>query len=281
MEFRVRLAQITPTLGDVEANLERHLEIIGDAESADIDLVVFPEMSLCGYHVRDLAAEVALVDGSPQLGALAAATTKTSAVVGYVAESLSYELHVAAGYFDTGNLLHVHHKIYLPTYGMFDEQRYFANGHHVRAFDARLAPMGMLICEDVWHPSNPYILAHDGAQVIVVIANSPARGPRDGSWDTAEAYEAMLRTYAELFGCYVIFVNRVGYEEGIHFWGGSRVIAPSGAEAARAPLGEEALVDATIDLEQVRLARIATPLLADENLDLTIRELKRIRDERA
>jgi len=280
MAFRVRLAQISPVLGDVKANLERHLQVIEEASGAGIDLVVFPEMSLCGYHVRDLAAEVALVRGSPELGALAAASGEISAVVGFVEELPAYELCVAAGYFEGGSLLHVHHKVYLPTYGMFDEQRYFANGSGVRAFASRLAPVSMLICEDIWHPSAPLIAAHDGAQVLIVIANSPARGPRDGSWDTEAAYDAMLKTYAELLCCYVVFVNRVGFEDGVHFWGGSRVLAPDGAVTARAPTGEEALVDATLDTNAVRSARVAAPLLADENLDLTIRELTRIRDER-
>jgi NAD+ synthase (glutamine-hydrolysing) len=280
MPFTVRLAQISPILGDVQANLERHLRIIEEAAGAGVDLVVFPEMSLCGYHVRDLAAEVALRRDSPELGAIAAATQGISAVVGFVEELPGFELCVSSGYFEGGGLLHVHHKVYLPTYGMFDEQRYFANGSRVRAFESRLAPMAMLICEDVWHPSAPMIAAHDGAHVLIVPSNSPARGARNGSWDTEQAYDGMLRTYAELLGCYVVFVNRVGYEDGVHFWGGSRVMAPDGAEIARAAAGDEAFVDATLDPDEVRRVRIATPLLADENLDLTIRELTRIRDDR-
>jgi NAD+ synthase (glutamine-hydrolysing) len=280
MAFRVRLAQIAPVLGDVQANLQRHLEIIEEARGAGVDLVVFPEMSLCGYHVRDLAAEVALVRGAPELGAIAAQSGEISVVVGFVEELPGYELCVGAGYFEGGALLHVHHKIYLPTYGMFDEQRYFANGLRIRAFTSRLAPMAMLICEDTWHPSAPMIAAHDGAQVLVVIANSPARGPHEGSWDTESAYDAMLRTYAELLCCYVVFVNRVGFEDGVHFWGGSRILGPDGTEIVRAPIGEEGLVDGELDMNTVRSVRVATPLLADENLDLAIRELKRIRDER-
>ncbi|MBM3497372.1 MAG: carbon-nitrogen hydrolase [Armatimonadetes bacterium] len=280
MPFTVRLAQISPVLGDVPANLDRHLELIGRAQADGVDLIVFPEMSLCGYHVRDLASEVALRRDSSELGAIAAAADGVSAVVGFVEELPGYELCVAAGYFEAGGLRHVHHKVYLPTYGMFDEQRYFANGSRIRAFESRLGPIGLLICEDVWHPSAPMIAAHDGAHVLVVIANSPARGPREGSWDTEQAYAGMLRTYAELFGCFVVFVNRVGYEDGVHFWGGSRVISPDGDVLTEAPLTEEVCVEAALDLEHVRRARIATPLLADENLDLTIRELTRIRDER-
>jgi predicted amidohydrolase len=280
MPFTVRLAQISPVLGDVQANLERHLELIRRADADGIDLLVFPEMSLCGYHVRDLAPEVALRRESPQLGAIATAAGRTSVVVGFVEELPGFQLCVASGFFEAGGLLYVHHKVYLPTYGMFDEQRYFANGCAIRAFASRLAPTAMLICEDVWHPSAPLIAAHDGAHVLIVPSNSPARGPRNGTWDTERAYEVMLRAYASLLGCYIVFVNRVGYEDGVHFWGGSRVISPDGEVVVQAPLSEEAFVEATIDLELVRRARIATPLLADENLDLTLRELTRIRDER-
>ena len=281
MVFRVRLAQISPVLGDVQANLERHLELMGEAADAGLDLLVFPEMSLCGYHVRDLALEVARPRGAPELGALAAASQRVSVVVGFVEELPDYQLCVAAGYFEQGHLRHVHHKVYLPTYGMFDEQRYFANGGRIRTFRSQFAPPALLICEDIWHPSTALIAAHDGAQVLIVIANSPARGPGAEGWDTAAAYDAMLSTYAQLFGCYVVFVNRVGYEDGVHFWGGSRVVAPDGKTVVQAPIGEEAFVDATLDLGEVRRSRVAAPLLADENLDLTIRELKRIRHERS
>jgi predicted amidohydrolase len=280
MAFRIRLAQISPVLGDVQANLERHLSLIEEAEEAGVDLIVFPEMSLCGYHVRDLAMEVALTRGAPELGRIAAASQKVASVVGFVEELPAYELCVAAGCFEGGSLVHMHHKVYLPTYGMFDEQRYFANGGRIRAFESRLAPMAMLICEDIWHPAAVMVAAHDGAQVLMVIANSPARGAGQGGWDTAAAYSAMLTAYAQLFGLYVVFVNRVGYEDGVHFWGGSRVVGPDGALAVEAPMSQEALVDATLDLSEVRRARMATPLLADENLDLVIRELTRIRDER-
>jgi len=281
MAFRVRLAQISPVLGDVRANLKRHLEVMEEARGAAIGLVVFPEMSLCGYHVRDLAMEVALRREAPELGALAAASQGISAVAGFVEELPAYELCVSAGYFEQGGLLHVHHKVYLPTYGMFDEQRYFANGASIRAFGSRLGPMAVLICEDIWHPSAVMIAAHDGAQVLVVTANSPARGPGADGWDTAAAYAAMLSTYAQLFSCYVVFVNRVGYEDGVHFWGGSRVVAPDGKTIAQAPISEEAFVDASVDLAEVRRARVTAPLLADENLDLTIRELERVRHERS
>ena len=136
-------------------------------------------------------------------------------------------------------------------------------------------------CEDMWHPSAPMIAAHDGAQVLVVLANSPARGPDNGAWDTEAAYDAMLKTYSELLCCYVVFVNRVGFEDGVHFWGGSRILAPDGTELAKGPTGEEAFIDGELEMNVVRSVRVATPLLADESLDLTIRELTRIRDERA
>ena len=277
----VRLAQMRPVLGDVPRNLARHLELAAAATAEGVDLIVFPEMSLCGYYVRDLAAEVALRREAGELAALAEASRGVSILAGYVDETPEHFLRLCAGYFERGALLATHHKVYLPTYGMFDEERYFAAGERVRAFDTRFARMAALVCEDLWHPSTAYIAALDGAQIILAPANSPARGARGPQWDTARAYEALLSTYALLFGVYVVFVNRVGYEDGVHFWGGSRVIGPDGNALAPPAGPEEETPTVTLDLGAVRRARIEAPLLADERLDLVVRELRRIADERA
>jgi len=281
VSLTVRLAQMRPVLGDVAQNLQRHLELAEAAAAEGVDLIVFPEMSLCGYYVRDLAAEVALRRDAGELAALAEASRKVSILAGYVEETPECFLRLCAGYFEQGALVARHHKVYLPTYGMFDEERYFAAGERVRAFATRFGRMAALVCEDLWHPSTAYIAALDGAQIILAPANSPARGARGPLWDTARAYEALLTTYALLFGVYVVFVNRVGYEDGVHFWGGSRVIGPDGSPLAPPAGAEEETPTLTLDLGAVRRARIEAPLLADERLDLVVRELRRIADERA
>lgn len=279
--FRVRLAQTSPRLGDLPTNTADHLELISRAAGADIDLLVFPELSLTGYYLRDLTCDVALTTDAPELAQIAQAAKDLSVVIGIVEESARFSFHTSSLYLQRGRLIHTHRKVYLPTYGMFDEGRYLSPGHSLRAFDTEFGRMGMLVCEDLWHPILPYILAHDGIHYLIVTSNSPSRGAKPEGIGIAQTYDEMLKTYARLFGIYVVFCNRVGYEDGVNFWGGSRVVAPSGDVVACGPLLERAEVDAEIDPLEVRRARAAAPMLEDDDIHLALRELGRIRDERA
>jgi predicted amidohydrolase len=280
MPFRVRLGQMTPVLGALHANVEKHLQIIDAAVEDGVDLVVFPELSLTGYYLRDLVPEVAVRLDSPTIAALVERSRKISIAFGFVEETPEYDFHIAAAYLEAGEIRHVHRKVYLPTYGMFDEERYFAAGSRVQSFDTRHGRIAVLVCEDIWHPSAPYIASCDRMHHLIVIANSPVRGALIDRPDNPAIYDMMLGCYAQLLQVNVVFVNRVGYEEGVHFWGGSLALSPTGAVLARAPRSEEACVDATLDLAAVRRARAASPMLSEEKLDLTIRELQRIRRER-
>lgn len=279
--FRVRLAQISPVLGDVDANLATHRELARQAAADGVDLLVFPELSLTGYYLRDLSSEVALPLDAPPLESLAELSRDLSIVVGMVEESDRFGFYASALYFERGALLHVHRKVYLPTYGMFDEGRYLSEGRQVRAFDTRFGRLGLLVCEDIWHPVLPVILSQDGMQVLIVPANSPARGATVLGLSIAHTYEALTATYARLFQCYVLLCNRVGCEDGVSFWGGSRVVAPDGELVASAPLLQEALLDAELDPLEVRRARVMAPLVEDEKLELALRELRRVADARA
>jgi predicted amidohydrolase len=271
---------MTPVLGALAPNLEAHHAAIDRAAADGVDLLVFPELSLTGYHLRDLVPEVALRLDSPQVAELAARSERISLVVGFVEETPGFNFHNAALYLEGGEVQHVHRKVYLPTYGMFDEERYFGAGREARTFDTRHGRTGVLICEDVWHPSLPYVCACDGMQQLIVPANSPARGASLEQPASARSYDHMLCTYAELFQCYVCFCNRVGCEEGVTFWGGSRVVAPDGAVVAQAPLLDPAELTVEMDPGLVRRERARTQLLSDERIELTLRELQRIRRTR-
>ena len=275
------LVQLAPVLGEVQANLELHLERIARAREQGAGLVVFPELSLTGYYLRDLVGEVALQASDPVLARVAEASKEVSLVVGFVEESADFRFYNSAAYFEGGKLLHVHRKLYLPTYGMFDEDRYFDPGERMRAFDTRFGRVAMAICEDLWHPSVPYVASQDGAVALLAIANSPGRGIGGRQLDTARAYESMIRAYAQFFQMYCLFANRCGWEEGVTFWGGSMVADPFGEIVARAPDLEEALLRAEVDPLEVRRSRLTASLVGDERLELTIRELERIRRERA
>jgi predicted amidohydrolase len=283
---RIALAQIAPRLGLLEDNLACHHELIGQARAGGAGLVIFPELGLTGYLLQDLAAEVAMRLDDPRLLELAGATADgLSAIVSFVEESADHRLFIAVALLEDGQVRHVQRKLFLPTYGLFDERRFFAAGDLLRATPSRLGVgLGLSVCEDFWHLGVPQLLALDGAQVLVNVSSSPGRdlaALNEAGLGTATSWRGLLRTYAQLTTSFVIFVNRVGVDESISFWGGSEVIGPNGDAIFSAPLYDEGLFFTDIDLADVRRERIALPLLRDERLELAARELDRIISERA
>src|SRR6266540_1518661 len=283
--LRIALAQIAPRLGLLDENLARHHALIEDAREEGAGLVVFPELGLTGYLLQDLAADVAMRLDDPRLTELAASTTGLSAIVSFVEESADHRLFIAAALLEDGTLRHVHRKVFLPTYGLFDERRFFAPGEMLRAVPSRLGlGIGMAICEDFWHLSVPHLLALDGAQVLVNVSSSPGRdlaATNEVGLGTATSWRTLMRTYAQLTTSVVVFCNRVGVDESITFWGGSEVIGPNGRPIFGAPLFDEGLFLADVELSEVRRERITLPLLRDERPELLSRELRRIIGRRA
>jgi predicted amidohydrolase len=278
--MRIGIAQIRPRLGRVDANIETHEIMIHRAREEQVDLLVFPELSLTGYNLLDLTYEVARDPYSPDLHGLAQSAGDLDLVFGFVEQSPEQILYNSAAYISGQNLHALHRKVYLPTYGMFDEARYFGHGLTVRSFPTRFGQMGMLICEDVWHPSTMYLLVQDGAQIIIVLSNSPVRGVDVDGLRSQENWKGILKAQAMMHGSYILFANRVGTEDGVSFFGGSMVVDPFGRIEAEAELLKEDLLVVDLDLDKVRKARFQTPMLRDERLDLTIRELNRIQRKR-
>jgi len=278
--LRIALAQIAPRLGDLEANLARHHELLASARELGAGLVVFPELGLTGYQLQDLAADVAMRLEDPRLAGLAVAARGMSAVVSFVEESPDHRLFIAAALLEDGVVRHVHRKVFLPTYGLFDERRFFAPGDLVRATPSGLGVgVGLAVCEDFWHVSVPQLLAMDGAQLLVNVSSSPGRdlaSTHEVGLGTATSWRTLMRTYAQLTTSFVVFCNRVGVDESLSFWGGSEVIGPTGAGVFAAPMFEEGLFIAEIDLGDVRRERITLPLLRDERPELVVREWDRI-----
>jgi predicted amidohydrolase len=279
MKLNIALAQINTHLGDVEANLEKHLSLIEEARGAGADLLVFPELSLTGYVLQDLAATVAHHPGSddPIFRPLLQASQDLDLMVGFVDEDRRHRFFISAAYLSRGELVHLHHKVYLPTYGLFDEGRFFAWGDAIRAFDTRFGRFGMLICEDFWHASPPYLLWLDGADLFLFASASPGRGlSQEPRLESARWVEHINRAYASLFTAFVAHANRVGFEDGLNFWGGSTVFDPNGELVAKGPYHEEGLTLAEVDLNQLHRTRTRLPLLRDERTALVMRELGRI-----
>ena len=283
--LRIGLGQLAPRLGDLDANLELHRAAMADASRQAVDLLVFPELGLTGYLLQDLNAEVALRRDDPRLLALAADSAGMSVIVGFVERSDDEQLFISAALMEEGELRRVYRKSYLPNYGLFDERRFFGTGTQLRAVDSRLGVrLGVCICEDFWHLPVPYLLALDGAQILVNIASSPGRDVAavvDGGLGTATSWRTIMRAYAQLTTCFVVFVNRVGVEESVTFWGGSQVIDPAGEVVFEAPLLDAGLHVVEVELDSIRRERTALPLLRDERPEFVLRQLERMVREQA
>jgi predicted amidohydrolase len=281
MRITVGLAQIYPRLGDVRANLDKHLAFVEQADQQGVDLLVFPELSLTGYQVQDLVPEVAIraTRDDATFRALLDASAHMDISFGFVHADKRQRFYIAQAYLSQGECLHIHHKIYLPTYGMFDDGRYFDQGTEIRAFDTRYGRFGMLICEDFWHMSAPYVLWMDGADVMIFGNSSPSRGvsaSEGGRLTVARWVELMTQAYGSTFTDYVIMCNRVGYEDGKNFWGGSLIVNPEGEFLTHGLYFDETLITQMIDLNQLHRTRSRMPLLRDERPQLIQRELARI-----
>jgi len=281
MDFSVALVQIKPKLGRVADNLALIQEQVEQAIAQKADLAVLPELALTGYFLKDLVPEVALTLDSPEISALRQLSRRISIAVGFVEVTADYQFYNSAAWFEDGALKHLHRKVYLPTYGLFDEQRYLGRGDRFRAFDTKFGRIGLLVCEDMWHLSAPYLLAMDGATTLVCLSSSPGRGVDEQTLGTATAWRNLTTSTARFLTCRVIYVNRVGYEDGVGFWGGSHVVAPSGEIVAAAPEFEPATLQVALSDAELRRERISSPLVRDENLCITLRELARIDRERS
>ncbi|MBI3522592.1 MAG: carbon-nitrogen hydrolase [Chloroflexi bacterium] len=274
MTVRVALAQCAPALGAFARNVRMHEEWIARARTERADLVVFPELSLTGYYLKDLASEVACEPGDERLAPIARASRDIDVVAGFVERTAAKTLHIASGYWRKGELVHVHRKVYLPTYGIFDDGRYFGPGETFETFESVAGRAGIAICEDLWHVSVPYLYAAAGATLVLAPSASPGRGVAEGGdLGTAASCRLMDQFYAQYLTLYLIFVNRVGHEDGIGFWGGSEIVGPDGHVVARAAEFEEQLLVADLDPDLVARERVRNPLLRDECADLVLRNL--------
>ena len=277
--MKIALAQINTKLGDIHANQKKHLDFIQQAKAENADLVIFPELSLTGYFLQDIVPTVAVQPNSddPIFKPLIEASKDIDIVLGFVDKDKQHRFYIAGAYLSEGKVLHVHRKVYLPTYGMFDEGRFFASGNGVQAFDTPLGRFGLLICEDFWHASLPYLLWMDGADLLIFISASPGHGISDApQFGAAGWVEHATKAYANLFTCFVASTNRVGFEDGLCFYGNAHVHDPRGNLIAKGPKMEETIIFTEIDFNQLRRTRTRLPLLRDERPELIMKELERI-----
>jgi NAD+ synthetase len=269
------IAQFQPKKGDYDGNVSRVTGLVAQAAALEPRprLVCFPETAITGYFLEGGVREHAVTAGrlAADLHRAYGTGAPIDVSIGFY-EVWQNKLYNAAMYVSLGGAVplvrHVHRKVFLPTYGLFDEERFVERGREIRAFDTSWGRVAMLVCEDVWHSMTGTIAALDGAQVIIVPTAPPARGawPRsDGVPGPASAarWERLARDMADEHGLYVVLAHLVGSEGGKQFPGAALLAGPKGDVRARGPVWEEALVVADIDLDDVTRARADMPLIAD------------------
>ncbi|MDD5158428.1 MAG: nitrilase [Sulfuricurvum sp.] len=246
--MKISLIQSAPKLNRI--NLTEVLAIV--ETHSDADVVVFPELALSGYMLQDKLFEDAWrVD---ELEGLAHASQKCDIVIGAALWD-DGRVYNSALYFSEGKLIHIHHKNHLPTYGMFEEGRYFASGDEIRSFKTPQGNAVMVICEDIWRAESIAAIAASEAEIVYVLAASPARDFGENGIGIEAQWNALLTSTALLSHNYVVFVNRVGFEDGLGFWGGSRVISPIGDIEQVLPLFDSAAVSVELNNSLQKVGR--------------------------
>jgi omega-amidase len=239
--MKVTLVQNAPRLN--RTNLQCAIEIV-QAEAKDSDVVVFPELALNGYLLQDKVFEDAWE--LEELSPLIDASRDVDVVIGAAIEQDS-RTYNSALYLSGGRVVHLHHKVHLPNYGMFEEARYFFKGNEIATFDTGHGKAALLVCEDLWRAKTIAALAKKKPDIIYLLANSPARGFAEEGLQIEGQWDALLKSTALLCSAYVIFVNRVGFEDGLGFWGGSRVVTPKGEVEFRLPNFSEQIAATSLD----------------------------------
>lgn len=270
MPFRVACGQFAPFKAEVERNLDRIAEIILQAQEEQVDLLAFPEACTTGYFLEGGVLEASLtIDGLIERleDRLEGKISRPIDVMLGFYQNLGGNLYNSAAYVEIhseGIIAHgVYQKFFLPTYGVFDEDRFVSRGRDLQIFPTRLGRVALLICEDVWHGIMPTLCAVNGAKVLIVPSASPARGFGAADIETHDRYKRLFRAISEEHGIFCVNCQLTGFEGGKGFIGGSMVIDPMGQVIAEAPAGAETLLIAEIDMDLIAIARSQSPLIQD------------------
>lgn len=300
--MKVAVYQTSPILLNLKANLEDVIEKIKDGRNQGAKLIVFPELALTGYFVGQRFHEVALRLDSKEIKQLVDATKGTAAVVGFIEESPSMNFYNSALVAENGKILYTYRKLNLPNYGVFEERKLFASGKHVPVFKLNDFNIAVFICNDLWHPSLPYLGVTQKADIFISIFNS-SQGSMGEEFSNIESWSIINSFYSRIFGVYNICANRVGAEtlkerrssrsdligssepdkeecdeevETYKFWGGSEILNPFGKHLANAELYKPDVIFAEIEKDILRKKKILLPYLRSDDPHFTHRELQRI-----
>lgn len=277
--MRITLAQVDSTLGDIDANVERAGRVLDDGARDSPDVVVFPELYLSGYSLGRVDSDLSMRPDDERIERLAKQAGDKGLLTGFV-EDGSRGLHTynSAVYCESGDVVHVHRKLYLPTYAAFEERKHFTPGPSMRSYLVGEHRAATLVCNDAWQPPLAFLATQDGARILFVPSAS-AQSSFPERYDSKTYWRGITRFYARMFQLFVVFVNRVGTEGDLRFWGGSHIVDPWGEVVAEAAEGEEHVLTVDVDLAEVRRRRRDIPLVKEARLGLLHREIGRLLDE--
>jgi len=301
--MKVVIYQTYPILFDLRANLDDIVKKIHQGRDQGAQLIVFPELAVTGYFVGQRYHELALRLDSKEIQELASATKGTAAVVGFIEESPSMNFYNSALVAVDGEILFAYRKLNLPNYGVFEERKLFSSGKRIPVFKLHEFTIAVFICNDLWHPSLPYLGVVQKADVFVTLFNS-SQGSMGTEFSNIESWEVINKFYSRIFGIYNICANRVGEEawkenvsmlavetaqigvsengirrpqkETFRFWGGSEIVNPFGQQIAKASLNDQDEISGEISRDLLRQKRILLPYLRNDDPYFTHRELQRI-----
>ena len=220
--MRVALSQISPKLS--KDNISLHIKEIKKVKD-DADVIIFPELSLNGYLLMDRVYEDSFK--IEELEVFKELSNEIDIILGCALRE-NHKIYNSAVYFSKGEILHIHHKNILPNYGMFEEARFFFKGQELNSFETNIGKSMVVICEDMWSSNTIDTIVKNRPELVYVISNSPARGFEDDGLEIEKKWKSILKTTALLSGANVVFVNRVGFEDGVGFWGGSMIVGADG-----------------------------------------------------
>jgi predicted amidohydrolase len=276
--MKLGLAQISPYLGDVKRNFDLHLHYIEKSRKKKVDLLIFPELSLTGYTLKDLVEEVAVSPkNDPYFKKLKVLSREISFILGFVEEKEKGLFYNSAAFFSGGKILHIHRKVFLPTSGMFEEAKFYAQGKNLKSFITPFSKMGIMICREFLHYGASYLLFAGGAEMIIVLSAAPGRGVEKGEgFETSRMWELMGETISRFSTVFLVYCNRVGFEDGAVFAGGSFIYNPLGQCVARASYFNKDFLLQEIDLNEIRQVRKRWFYKRDDKPEIILEALKRI-----
>lgn len=274
--MKIRGIQFSPVLGNVNANLARHENYIQNAINDKADLIIFPELSISGYHLKDLAQDCALSPQHPITERFRELSRDIAILIGAPFESTPGIIHNCALFFSNGELLHNHQKVQLPNFGMFEEHMIFKPGNEFKTFKIGDFTTGILICREILFPITAWLYFIQNTDLLIGISNSPFRGLNQEGFSSLKLWERMGEVFAIHHHQHYVFVNRTGFEDGIGFGGGSFYARPNTGIVNKCSLFEEDTFDVDIDPADTRRARLAANYLRDEKPEIFLKELQRI-----